>query len=411
MTPRWLLLRKQYTMRTITTFRPAARRRPLLQAIVALSAPFSDISADPLATIAPQDTLAIEHATVLPMDRDTALTDHTVLVARDRIVWMGPARDARVPTAARRIDGRGRYLIPGLADMHVHLDGGVEELPLYVAAGVTTLRNMRGRPEHLTWRSRTAAGTLVGPTIYTSGPTVAGPRLFDFGRGFVGVRTAQDAERVARQQARAGYDMIKVHSRLTVPAYQRLLAVARAAGIPVVGHVIAEVGLTRTLAAGQVSLEHLDLDLVDGVASRLNEGARAIAAAGAWVGTIVSGRDGRCTPPTETQRRVVAALRRANVKLLAGTDAGLESITPGTALHCELATLVQAGVTPYEALVSATRNAGDFARLYLKERVPFGTIAVGSRADLVLLSADPRRDIAAVARPVGTVLRGVWRPR
>lgn len=398
-------------MRTITKCRPAARRRRLFLAVVALSAPYSDISADPLATFAPQDTLAIEHATVLPMDRDTALTDHTVIVARDRIVWIGPAGTAPVSPRARRVNGRGRYLIPGLADMHVHLDGGVEELPLYVAAGVTTLRNMRGRPEHLAWRARTAAGTLVGPIIYTSGPTVAGPRLFDFGRGFVGVRTEQDAARVARQQARAGYDMIKVHSRLTVPTYRRLLAVARAEEIPVVGHVIAEVGLTRTLAAGQVSLEHLDLALVDGDVSRLHEGARAIAAAGASVGTIVSGRDGRCTPPTETQRRVLAALRRANVRLLAGTDAGLESITPGTALHCELATLVRAGLTPYEALVSATRNAGDFARVQLKERVPFGTITVGSRADLVLLSADPRHDIAAVARPVGTVLRGVWRPR
>src|SRR5688572_1951641 len=94
---------------------------------------------------AQQDTLAIEHVTVLPMARDTALADHTRLVARGRIVWMGAARHARVSSAARRVDGRSRFLIPGLADMHVHLDRGVEELPLYVAAGVTTVRNMRGR--------------------------------------------------------------------------------------------------------------------------------------------------------------------------------------------------------------------------------------------------------------------------
>ena len=360
---------------------------------------------------AQQATLAIEHVTVLPMDRDTALADHTVIVARDRIVWIGPSRTARVTSAALRVDGRRRYLIPGLADMHVHLDRGVEELPLYVAAGLTTVRNMRGRPEHLEWRARVAAGSLVGPSIFTSGPTLAGPRLFDRGRGFVGVRTPQDAERVARDQARVGYDMIKVHSRLTVPAYQRLLAVARDARIPVVGHLIPEVGLARSLAAGQVSLEHLGVELVDGDASRLDEGARAIARSGAWVGTIVSTRDGRCGPPTEMQRRVVASLRRANVKLLAATDAGLESMDPGTSLHCELATLVRAGLTPYEALVAATRNAGDFARMHLKPQMSFGTVAVGSRADLVLLSADPRRDISAVARPVGTVLRGVWRPR
>jgi imidazolonepropionase-like amidohydrolase len=358
-----------------------------------------------------QDTLAIERVTVLPMDRDTALTDHTVLVVHDRIVWIGPAPSARIPSAARRVEGRGRYLIPGLADMHVHLDEGVEELPLYVSAGVTTVRNMRGRPEHLEWRRRVAAGSLVGPAIFTSGPTLAGPRLFDRGRGFVGLRTPQDAEREARQQARAGYDMIKVHSRLTVPVYQRLLAAAREARIPVVGHLISEVGLARTLSAGQVSLEHLGLELFDGDATRLDEGARAIARSGVWVGTILSTRDGRCGPPTDVQRRVVAALRQANVKLLAATDAGLQSIEPGTSVHCELATLVRAGLTPYEALVSATRNAGRFAHEHLRETVPFGTVTVGARADLVLLSADPRRDIGAVARPVGTVLRGVWRPR
>jgi imidazolonepropionase-like amidohydrolase len=174
---------------------------------------------------------------------------------------------------------------------------------------------------------------------------------------------------------------------------------------------IPEVGLVRSLSAGQVSLEHLGLELVDGDAARLGDGARAIARSGAWVGTIVSTRDGRCGPPTEVQRRVVASLYRANVKLLAGTDAGLESMDPGTSLHCELATLVRAGLTPYEALVAATRNAGDFARMHLQEQVPFGTIAVGSRADLVLLSTDPRRDISTLARPLGTVVRGVWRPR
>jgi imidazolonepropionase-like amidohydrolase len=181
--------------------------------------------------------------------------------------------------------------------------------------------------------------------------------------------------------------------------------------MPVVGHVIRGVGLANALAAGQVSLEHVDLELADGDTARLDESASAIARAGVWVGTIVSTRDGRCGEPTAMQARVVASLRRAEVRLLAGTDASLRPLRPGTSLHCELATLVRAGLTPHEALVSATRNAGEFARAHLKEEVPFGTIAVGARADLVLLGADPRADIRAVARPIGTVLRGTWRPR
>src|SRR5688572_25373941 len=102
---------------------------------------------------AQQVTLAIEHASVLPMDRDTVLTDHTVLVSGDRIVWIGPSRDARVPRTARRVDARGRFVMPGLADMHVHIND-VNELPQFVSAGITTVSQMNGRPEHVVWRNR-----------------------------------------------------------------------------------------------------------------------------------------------------------------------------------------------------------------------------------------------------------------
>lgn len=356
---------------------------------------------------APPDTLAIDHVTVLPMDRDTALANHTVLVLGERVVWVGPSGDARVPRGARRVAGRGAYLVPGLADMHVHL-ARVEDLSAYVAAGVTTVRNMNGRPEHLAWRDHVANRTLVGPKVFTAGPAIS-RRLFGL-RGY-GPRTTVEAEQLVREQRRAGYDMIKVQNGIALPVYRRLLEVARAARMPVVGHVASEVGSARSLAAGQVSFEHAEIHMFDGGEARLDEGARAIARARAWVGTIISDRDGRCTPPTPLQRRIIAALRRAGVKLLAGTDASLPPIRPGSGLHCELATLVAAGLTPYEALVTATRNAGEFARMHLKEAVPFGTVTVGARADLVLLSADPRADIGAVARPLGTVLRGAWRPR
>lgn len=367
----------------------------------------------PPAQVTPLDTLAIEHATVLPMDRKTALVDHTVLVWQDRIVWIGPSNTARVPRRARRVDGRDKFLIPGLADMHVHIED-VQELSQFVAAGVTTVRVMHGGPKHLTWRGRVGSGTLLGPTIFTSGPPIGegDPR-------FVPLRTTADAEQVVRQQTAAGYDMIKVIGRISAPVYQRLVEAARAAQIPVVGHVITEVGLERSLSAGQVSLEHAySLRQRSRIASLfsddqagLDEDARAIARAGAWVGTTVSSRNGRCDPRTPEMLRHVASLRRANVRLLAGTDAGIGPVQAGSALHCELATLVAAGLTPYEALATATANAGAFAKMHLKrQQLPFGTVTVGARADLVLLSADPRADIKAVAHPLGIVLRGVWLP-
>jgi imidazolonepropionase-like amidohydrolase len=353
----------------------------------------------------PKQTLVIEHVTVLPMVRDTALVDHTVMTSQDRITWIGPSRNAPVPQGAQRVDGRGAYLIPGLADMHVHLET-VDEFPLYVASGVTTVRNMNGTPQHLRWREQVAKGQLEGPRIFTAGPAIQ-PRRFGFFGGY-GPRTLDEADAFAREQSRAGYDMIKVQTGITLPVYRRLVATARTVGIPVVGHVAEGVGSANALAAGQVTFEHANIYMFGGDERRLDEGARAIARAGTWVGTLISGE--RCSP-TELQRRIIGALRRAGVRLLAGTDASIPPMRPGTALHCELATLVAAGLTPYEALVAATRDAGEFARLHLKEQVPFGIVAVGARADLVLLPSDPRADIGSVGRSLGTVLHGVWRPR
>jgi imidazolonepropionase-like amidohydrolase len=142
-----------------------------------------------------------------------------------------------------------------------------------------------------------------------------------------------------------------------------------------------------------------------------DDDARVIASSGAWVGTIASSRTGSCEPPTEVVRRSIASLRRANAKLLAGSDAGIGPVQPSNALHCELVTLVAAGLTPYEALATATVNAGTFARMHLKRATePFGTVTTGARADLVLLGADPRADIRVVAKPIGVVLRGNWLP-
>jgi imidazolonepropionase-like amidohydrolase len=361
-----------------------------------------------------QVDLAIERVTVLPMTRDTALRDHTVLVRGDRIEWIGPSSSARVPAGARRIDGRGKFLIPGLADMHVHLRSS-QHLGQFIAAGVTTVRNMHGGPQHVAWRDRVASGTLAGPTIFTAGPPLGQYRVNPDPR-FTAVRTAVDAERAVRQQVEAGYDMIKVIQRINAPVFRHLMSVARAAGMPVVGHVIPGVGLEDAVLLGQASVEH-----VDGLRNRsrirslfrfdegFDEDARVIARNRAWVGTIASSRMGDCAPPTAVVRGSIAALRRARVRMLAGSDAGIGPVQPGSALHCELQTLVAAGLTPYEALATATVNAGAFAKAHLKKaQIPFGTVTVGARADLVLLASDPRADIRAVTRPTGVALRGTW---
>ena len=207
---------------------------------------------------------------------------------------------------------------------------------------------MRGAPQHLAWRDSIANGTLVGPTIFTSGPSIRRSR----DPVFVLPTTPAEAEALVRAQARAGYDMIKVLNDLSLPVYDRLLATARSLGIPVVGHVVSDIGLSRSLAAGQVSIEHaFNLrersrfsSLFGGDETQANaQDALAVARAGAWVGTLVSSRDGTCAARPAEQRAIVASLRRANVKLLAGTDAGIGPVSFGPSLHCELSTLVAVG--------------------------------------------------------------------
>ena len=130
-------------------------------------------------------SVAIAEVTVVPMDREGLVPRQTVVVRGDRIVAVGPSADTPIPPDATVIDGRGRYLLPGLTDGHVHLAGTVfgpgrpefGDAPLYLAYGVTTVFNLGGTPEHLEWRRRVTAGELPGPTIYTSPPFFNEPRV------------------------------------------------------------------------------------------------------------------------------------------------------------------------------------------------------------------------------------------
>ncbi len=201
---------------------------------------------------------AFVNASVVPMDSETVLPRQTVVVRQGLIAAVGPSTSIPVPVDANVIDAKGRYLLPGLADMHVHLDGRdkFKDAPLFLAYGITTVLNLRGRPEMLEWKKEIAEGRLLAPNLYTSGEFVNEPR----------VRTPEEVEREVRRQKADGYDVIKFHEivldgryvtgrGLSRGAYDTMNESARRIGIPLIGHAPDLLGLEAVLKNRQ-SLAH-----------------------------------------------------------------------------------------------------------------------------------------------------------
>ena len=417
----------------------------------------------------PDSITAFVDVTVVPMDRERTIPHRTVVVQGDRILNIGPASKVSVPAGATRVDGRGKFLIPGLAEMHAHIPGGqapdsvVERtLFLYVAGGITTIRGMLGHPRHLSLRARAARSELISPTIYTSGPSLNGKS----------VATVQAALAAVAEQKAAGYDFLKIHPGIRREVFDSLSAAARRAGIRMAGHVPLEVGLQRALDARYASIDHLDgyveamvrsdapatasesqffgLNLGEHLdTTRLASLVRATREAAVWnVPTqtlmenlspslsveVLAGRPEMQFVPRQThsewaevkrnvlretgsteasagrtleiRRRLIHALHAGGAGLLLGSDAPQIYNVPGYSIHRELEALVAAGLTPYEALETGTRNVA----LFFGTSGRTGTVEVGKRADLVLLDGNPLTDIRNTTRRSGVMLRGRWLP-
>jgi len=202
---------------------------------------------------AKEPALVFRNVDVVPMDRDVTLDDQTVVVESGRIVAIGPTDAITIPDGAIVIEGAGKWLMPGLADMHVHL-WMEDDLTLFVANGVTTVRNMFGSPQQLAWRDEIAANERFGPRLYTSGPIIDGnPPVWP---GSTVLVDPADAEDVVLAQKEAGYDFLKVYSRLPAAAFLALAKEAKEHGIRVMGHIPDAVALQDAAAAGQESFEH-----------------------------------------------------------------------------------------------------------------------------------------------------------
>ena len=396
--------------------------------------------------------VALVGVNVLSMQGSEALLDRTVIVRGGRIEAVAP-RGAPIPDGTAEIDLTGRWLIPGLVDMHVHIFSR-DELPLYLDAGVTSVRNMWGWDLHLELRSEVETGSLLGPRIHTSGRLLDGdpPML----RGSAGLATAQEARAELARRGRAGLHAFKVYDGLPAVALGAVGLAARQAGLPIWGHPPAAVGVDGFLAAGASTWEHmrglpgeagsdsgwsgsLDPSLLAALALRVREAGTAVVPTLAVHGAaelsaaekealLESPLMARVPEPLRSfccpadpdaaddapaavretrsanRRRAVAALRGAGVRILVGTDTGNPWVLPGASLHEELKLLVAAGLTVEEVLAAATREAA----LELEVGGDVGTISEGFRADLLVLESDPRTALHVLASPLGVMVGGRW---
>ncbi|MFH1313372.1 MAG: amidohydrolase family protein [Candidatus Eisenbacteria bacterium] len=401
------------------------------------------------------------------MSSERIIPNQTIIIQDGRIHEIGPSQTVKVPDRAALIDGRNKYLMPGLADMHAHVIE-VDHLLLFVANGVTTVRNMWGLPEHLEWRKRVSDGELLGPTIYTAGAIIDGdPPVFPESEV---VTSPEQARLVVSDQKEAGYDFLKVYNNLSIEVYDALIAAAGEEGMTVAGHVPTAVGLDRVLAARQRCIEHLDgyetalasddctsvrqsglaslvLTWTDLDRTKIPDIVRRTYEADAWncptlivyekwlppdeAHALLKREEFRYLSPSELEfhqpennytktftsemfdavalgnpirKELTGSLHEGGVRVLLGTDCGNPLVVPGFSIHEELQNFVDAGLTPYEAIKAGTHDAAEFFDA-LDE---FGTVTVGSRADLILTEANPLDDVKNVGKRVGVMVRGKW---
>lgn len=420
-------------------------------------------------------TLAFVNVDLVTMTQDGVVTDQTVIVEGNTITQIGPSTSVRIPAEARKIDGRGKYLAPGLVDFHVHLRDE-SELLSYLAHGVTSIVHMSGPvgnvPDVLALRRRVASREVISPNVYTTGRILDGNPAIYPGVSTV-VSTPAEAKQIVEEQYRAGVDFIKVYNNLTSDVLRAIVAAAHERGLAVIGHIPRRDGRAQALQIalnnGQNMIAHVeefffthfygdtesllarnlppdpDRDKIPQVVQWLRESETAVTPTLSFVTMtrrqldnldgVLSDPEARYLHPdvrvmwreqNPTRRPdlarfslrerakhdfvkvLIPALQAGGITLLLGTDSSAPGMFPGKSAQLELQELVNAGLTPYQALATGTRNAGQFVRRHVRGAERFGTVSAGQRADLLLLDANPLSNIANISRIAGVVVRGRW---
>ena len=382
-------------------------------------------------------------ADVLTMTDSILRPGQNVLVRHGRIDVVGATS---IPDDACRIDARNKVLLPGLADMHVHTSA--REMHLFLANGITLIREMNGSPRHLALRDSLAAGTLLGPRLLVASTLLTGQK---WPVRYRLLEDVNDAKAAAREMKSAGYDFLKIYDGLTREQYDVLADLGRSLGTPLDGHIPEKVGLARVLEAGQ-SLQHMDKIAVAVAGhspdpSRLEDAARLFSGRSAWVtptlaslrvldlaGTaeyaarfqnpemayvdssslgwwrsfVRSGtRQASASAYYQFQVALLKVLRKSGARFLLGTDAANPMMVAGFSVHEEMQVLVDdGGFSRYDVLLAATRSAAEFLGDTLG-----GQVRTGARADLLLVDGNPLNEFGTLKRPLGVMIGGRWLDR
>jgi imidazolonepropionase-like amidohydrolase len=416
-----------------------------------------------------QQEIVFRSVNVIPMDKETVLMNQDVVVKDGFIVATGDHGKVKYAKNAILIDASGKFLIPGLAEMHAHvppvddIEPMKEVLMLFACNGVTTIRGMLGHPRHIELRSKIQSGEIIGPRFYTSGPSFNGNS----------VKTPEAGAEMVRQQKKMGYDFMKMHPGITRENFAAIVKTAKEVNMPFAGHVSFDVGVWRAIDAGYATIDHLDgfvESLVPGIdtvketqtglfgmyiAHRANQEKipalmKALKEKNIWVVPTQALAERWFSPDKDAdafarepemiymkeetlkswvnnkknlvanpnynaaamknyialRRKLIYECQQTGVGLLLGSDAPQVFDVPGFSIHQELKYMVDAGLTPFQALQTGTVNVAKFY-----SRKDMGMIKPGFVSDMVILDGNPLENIENSKRIAGVMIGTRWMPK
>lgn len=421
----------------------------------------------------------LKNVNILPMDRNRVLRNYFVLAKDGFITKLGPmSKITQTTRNIKIINGRGGYLLPGLFDMHVHIDPNLKHqfYNLFLAHGITAVRDTGNSSQIFRMKYEIERGKILGPRLFVCGSIFEGdPPIWDKQFSKI-VASAAEARSLVRYYKRKGADFIKVYSTLSPSVHKAIISEAHRLSLKVTGHIPYTMDIFGVVAHGQDGIEHMDhvgqdaflftfrnfypraqkllhvpldkkrfrklvavlrrkgvavcptLPLVlqsevhTGFRTHTVPSPRLLLRYARWLPRYI--REKSWNPDRwiryrshaaydnralffRKQQKLLPMIQKRGVLLLAGSDTANPYVVPGISLHQELKLMVESGLTPFEALSAATRNAAKFLGVHSK----IGTIDRGKTANLVLFHKNPLQRISNLRTIKGVILAGKYFPR